>query len=79
LCSEYFSCHASQVRDSVLAGVSGAGIMVDSSIDASTAASAAAATGASASEQPILRRSLSSEYFAGKGASRVTRPSISSL
>jgi hypothetical protein len=62
----------SQVRDSVLAAVSGAGAMIDSSIDAS--AFPAAATGASAadgSEKTLLRRSLSSEFFAGKGAMQV--------
>lgn len=41
--------------------------MVDSSIDA-PAFHAAATTAADASEKPLLRRSLSSEFFAGKGA-----------
>jgi hypothetical protein len=55
-----------QVRDSMLAGVSGAGAMVDSSIDMTAAVAAA-------SEHSQLRRSLSSEYFAGKLPSEVGR------
>jgi hypothetical protein len=57
---------SNQVRDSMLAGVSGAGAMVDSSIDITAAVAAA-------SEHSQLRRSLSSEYFAGKLPSQVWR------
>jgi hypothetical protein len=57
---------SNQVRDSMLAGVSGAGAMVDSSIDITAAVAAA-------SEHSQLRRSLSSEYFAGKLPSQVGR------
>ena len=62
----------------MLAGVSGAGIMVDSSVElsATAPASSSAAAAAGTLEQPLLRRSLSSEYFAGKGAVKVACCSI---
>jgi hypothetical protein len=60
-----------QVRDSVLAGMSGAGSMLDSSIDASSSSSAVQGGGAERCEPPPFRRSLSSEFFAGNGAAKV--------
>ena len=62
----------------MLAGVSGAGIMVDSSVELSAMvpASSAAAAATGTLEQPLLRRSLSSEYFAGRGAVKVACCSI---
>jgi hypothetical protein len=46
--------------------------MVDSSVELSAAAPvSSAAEGTGTSAQPLLRRSLSSEYFAGKGVMKV--------